>query len=167
MAARDLQKDEGMRGTERSMLRSRFLSDREEAAKVWSFKCFSCLAGGWVPKHIFKWIGEISAPFFLSNFWKLFYHVPSIVLIRSISCNFPPCGRYVISSAMISLRARFRIDLTHWSIGHEVTDHHPIVKRPDEVIDLVSLDLDLLTSGSGPAGVCRRDASLINSSGSM
>ncbi|CAB1458278.1 unnamed protein product [Pleuronectes platessa] len=54
---------------------------------------------------------------------------------------------FVISSAVISPRARRRIDLTHRSISREVTDPHPIVKRPDEVANLVPLDLARLTSG--------------------
>lgn len=90
-----------------------------------------------------------------------------IALVGSIICNFPPCGTVVISSAMISLWAKRRIDSTRRSISHEVTDHHPIVKRPDEVIDLVTLDLAPLTPGSGLAGVWRRDAALINSGGSV
>lgn len=66
---------------------------------------------------------------------------------------------------MISLRARCSIDLTYWSISCEVADHHPIVKRPDEVTDLATLDLAPLISGSGPVGVWRRDAGLINQQG--
>lgn len=61
---------------------------------------------------------------------------------------------------MISLRARRGIDLTHRSISCEVTDHHPIVKRPDEVVNLVTLDLAPLTHGSALAGVWHGDAGL-------
>lgn len=66
---------------------------------------------------------------------------------------------------MISLQARRSIDLTYRSISCEVTDHHPIVKRPDEVIDLFTLDLAPLTSGSDPVRVGHRDAELINQQG--
>ncbi|KAK1885688.1 Undecaprenyl-diphosphatase, partial [Dissostichus eleginoides] len=64
----------------------------------------------------------------------------------------------VISSAVISLRARHSIDFTHRSISREVTDHHPIAKRPYEVINLATLDLVAVIPGSGRAGVWRRDA---------
>lgn len=74
--------------------------------------------------------------------------------------NCLPSGTVVILSAMISLRARRSIDLTQRSISHEVTDRHPIAKRPDEVIDLVTLDLALLTPVSGPVRVWRADAEL-------
>ncbi|KAI4832386.1 hypothetical protein KUCAC02_015355 [Chaenocephalus aceratus] len=68
----------------------------------------------------------------------------------------------LISSAVISLRARHSIDFTHRSISREVTDHHPIAKRPYEVINLATLDLVAVILGSGPAGVWRRDARSIN-----
>ncbi|TNN71009.1 hypothetical protein EYF80_018825 [Liparis tanakae] len=76
------------------------------------------------------------------------------------------CGNVVISSAVISPRARHSIDLTRRSLSREVTDHHPMAERPGEVIDCVTLDpapSDPLTPGSGPAGVWRRDAGLIDS----
>lgn len=68
---------------------------------------------------------------------------------------------------MISPGARRSIDLTHGSVSHEVTDHYPIVKRPDEVINLVTLDLVLLTYVSGPAGVWYGVACLISGRSSV
>lgn len=109
-----------------------------------------------VTKYVLKWIGGMSASFFISNIGNLFYHILNIVLVGSMIFNFPPSGTAVISSTMISLWARRSIILTHRSISREVTLRHPVVKRPDEVIDFVTLDLAPLTPGSGPVGVWRR-----------
>lgn len=43
---------------------------------------------------------------------------------------------------LISLRARRGIDLTYCSISSGGSDRHPMVKQPDEVVNLVTLDLD-------------------------
>lgn len=55
--------------------------------------------------------------------------------------NSPPCGAVVILSVLISLRARRSIDLTYCSISSRGTDRHPTVKKPDGVVNLVTLDL--------------------------
>lgn len=98
---------------------------------------------------------------FLSQIFGNSYHSPNIVLVGSIiMSNFPPSGMVVILSAMISLQAGRAIDLTHQSFRGEVTDQPPIVKRPDEVINFVTLDLAPLTHGSAPVGVWHGDAGL-------
>lgn len=68
----------------------------------------------------------------------------------SVSVDFssPPCGAVVILSVLISLWARRGIDLTYCSISSGGTDRHPMVKQPDEVVNLVTLDLALLTRRS-------------------
>lgn len=70
----------------------------------------------------------------ISNFS---YHIRNIDLVAPISFNLPPSGTVVILSVMISLWARRDIDLTYRSISSKPTDHHPMVKRPDEVINLL------------------------------
>lgn len=92
-------------------------------------------------------VGSISS----FQIFVMLCHGPNIVLVGSITFNFPPSGTVVILSTMISLRVRHGIDLTRRSIRAEVTDHHPIVKQPDEVINLITLDPGPPIHGSAPA----------------
>lgn len=55
--------------------------------------------------------------------------------------NSPPCGALLILSVVISLRARRSIDLTYCSVSSRGTGRHPTVKKPDGVVNLVTLDL--------------------------
>lgn len=71
------------------------------------------------------------------NISSFTYHIRNIDVVVPISFNLPASGTVVILSVMISLWARRNIDLTYRSISSEPTDHHPMVKRPDEVINIL------------------------------
>lgn len=96
------------------------------------------------------WSGEMPAPV-LPTFWNSFIILLILFLLDQSSVISLHPGQLWFLSAMISLQARHRIDLTHQSISCEITDHHSIVKGLDEVTNPVTLDLAPTTSWSGLA----------------